>query len=241
MSDTLNCPSCLAAMTSRVFERRYGPPITIDLCQGCQGIWFDNQELLQLTPGATLELLGLIAGVESQARVQLAVRLGCPRCTHRLTEVHDLQRTTRFSYFRCPEAHGRFLTYYQFLRAKNFVRSLAVTEVDELRKHIRQVNCSNCGAPVDIERGAACGYCRTPIAILDPDQVRKAVAELRTADQEEKTIAPDWPLRVMMERVRAERVFAEAGENPDGFRQALRADSTDLLATGLQVLKGLLG
>jgi hypothetical protein len=53
----------------------------------------------------------------------------------------------------------------------------------ELRQHISQINCANCGAAVDIERDAICGFCRTPVAIVDPDQVRKVLEQQRQAEQ----------------------------------------------------------
>jgi hypothetical protein len=227
-------------MTARAFERRYGQPITLDICQACQVIWFDDQELLQLTPGATLKLLASIVETQAGARRPLAARLSCPRCGRRLTEVMDQQRNTRFSYFRCPGEHGRLLTFYQFLRAKDFVRSLGVAEVEELKQRIRQVNCANCGAPVDIERGSACAHCATPIAIIDPDQVRKAVASLQRAEAGRTTIDPAWPLRVAAERARAERAFAdsESGRGVSGI--AGEVNGVDLIASGLRALRALL-
>jgi DNA-directed RNA polymerase subunit RPC12/RpoP len=225
-------------MLPRAFERRYGQPITLDFCQPCQVIWFDDQELLQLTPGATLDLLSSIVEKQGGARPPLAERLVCPRCGRRLVEVMDQQRNTRFSYFRCA-VHGRLLTFFQFLRAKNFVRSLGAAEVADLKQRVRQVNCSNCGAPVDIDRGSACAHCRTPIAIIDPDQVRKAVAEMREAEAG-RAIDPTWPLRVAAERERAEAAFAAAGSHSHlaGIHGA--PDGLDLIAVGLRVLRGLL-
>ncbi len=238
----MNCPNCHAGMRTRSFEQMYGRSEELDICHACQAIWFDKQELLQLSPGATLDLLSAIAESENAARLPIAPRLFCPRCGMSLVEVNDMQRTTRFSYFRCPAGHGRFLTFFQFLRAKNFVRSLATAEVRELRKHIRQVNCSNCGAPVDIERDLACQHCRTPVAIIDPDQVNKAVATLRAAKTRQETVDPSWPLAVAIERVRADRAFAEA-EVQSGRADAaslLHEDVTDLIATGLRALRAVI-
>ena len=154
-------------------------------------------------------------------------------------ETSDLQRNTRFTFFRCPHAHGRFLTYYQFLRAKNFVRTLNAREMAELRTRVRQVNCSNCGAPVDVEHGVACAFCRTPVAILDPDQVRRALEELAS---EARRRPPDatLPLSLLMERVRAERAFAEATED-GALNVLLSGHPTDLVGAGLRVVARLLG
>jgi hypothetical protein len=197
-------------MEAPSFERMYGRRLTIDVCHHCQCLWFDDQEFLQMTPGATLQLVASVAEDRSVTRQPWAAAPRCPRCSRALAETHDLQRNTRFSYYRCPDGHGRFITYYQFLRAKNFVRPLSDEEVRELRARIQQINCANCGAPVDVERNAVCGHCRSPLAIVDPDQVRKTIQELKTAAEEKTGVDATLPLSLAMERLRAERVFADS-------------------------------
>jgi hypothetical protein len=197
-------------MEAPSFERMYGRRLTIDVCHHCQCLWFDDQEFLQMTPGATLQLVASVAEDRSLTRQPWASPPRCPRCSRALAETHDLQRNTRFSYYRCPDGHGRFITYYQFLRAKNFVRPLSDEEVRELRARIQQINCANCGAPVDVERNAVCGHCRSPLAIIDPDQVRKTIQDLKTAAEEKTGVDATLPLSLAMERLRAERVFADS-------------------------------
>jgi hypothetical protein len=197
-------------MEAPSFERMYGRRLTIDVCHHCQCLWFDDQEFLQMTPGATLQLVASVAEDRSVTRQPWALAPRCLRCSRALAETHDIQRNTRFSYYRCPEGHGRFITYYQFLRAKNFVRPLSEEEVRELRARIQQINCANCGAPVDVERNAVCGHCRSPLAIIDPDQVRKTIQELKAAAEEKKGVDATLPVSLAMERLRAERAFADA-------------------------------
>jgi Zn-finger nucleic acid-binding protein len=234
----MNCPNCLAAMVERSLERNYGPPIVIDLCDTCQGFWFDDQEILQLSPSATLELFRHVQQGASATRQPLGRRLACPRCRTALREAQDMQRNTRFWYFKCPQGHGRYLPYFQFLRAKNFVRALTAKEIDELRRHVRQVNCTNCGGPIDVGRDVACGFCRTPVSVLDPDQVGKAVAQLQKAEQGRQQIDPAWPLLVEAERRRAELAFAETAEGR--ALATLGRDATpDLVSLGLRALASL--
>lgn len=210
-------------MEAPSFERRYGKRLTLDVCHRCQSLWFDDQEFLQMTPGATLELVASVARDQSLTRQPKASAPRCPRCSHQLSETHDIQRNTRFTYHRCPQGHGRFITYYQFLRAKNFVRPLSEEEVRELRSRIRQINCANCGAPVNVERNAVCAFCRSPLAIIDPDQVRNTIAELKEASEEKKGVDATLPVSLAMERLRAERAFADA---PGSTR---RPNAVDLL------------
>ena len=197
-------------MEAPSFERRYGRRLTIDVCHHCQCLWFDDQEFLQMTPGATLQLVASVAEDKGTTRQRWTAAPKCPRCSCALAETHDIQRNTRFTYYRCPEGHGRFITYYQFLRAKDFVRPLGEEEVRELRDHIQQINCANCGAPVNVERNAVCGFCRTPLAIIDPDQVRKTIAQLTEAAEGKKGVDPTLPVSLAMERLRAERAFADS-------------------------------
>lgn len=197
-------------MDSPSFDRHYGRHLTLDVCRACQGLWFDDQELLQLTPAATLQLLAKLAEDRREERRRWSEKPKCPRCARVLVDTHDLQRNTRFTYARCPAGHGRFLTFYQFLRAKNFVRPLGEEEIKDLRAHIQQINCANCGAPVDVERGAMCAFCHTPLAIIDPDQMRSTLAELNAAAAGKSGVDPALPISLAMERLRAERAFSDA-------------------------------
>jgi hypothetical protein len=214
-------------MDRRSFDRLYGRSLALDICHACQVIWFDDQELLQLAPRATLELLAAIAKEQDAPRTALVATLSCPRCATPLEQTHDLQRATRFTYFRCPSGHGRILTYYQFLRARSFVRALNGDEISELRRRIKQVNCANCGAPIDLGLDAACSFCRTPVAMLDPDQMQKAVAQLKETAEAKSRVDPLLPLALAKERAAAEAAFAAS-------------DPPDLLAEGLRALRALL-
>jgi hypothetical protein len=242
----MNCPNCRAPMAPHLAERRYGQgTIAVDLCRRCLGIWFDDKELLQLSPAAAIQLLGELAKEDACRRTPLDPSLVCPRCVALLVETHDRQRNTRFWYHRCPTGHGLFMTSYQFLRAKDFVRPLSNEEMAELREHIRQVNCGNCGAPVDLERDAICGFCRTPVAIVDPDQVRRVLEEQRRSAQARAEGGPDptLPLTMALDRLRAERAWADtsASAGRTAWLGLLVGDAADPIAGGLRLLSSLLG
>mgnify|MGYP001206789484 CR=1 FL=1 len=228
-------------MDAPTFERLYGRRLTLDVCRQCQGIWFDAQELLQMTPGATLQLLAELAVDRGGARQPWTGAPRCPRCARPLVETHDVQRNTRFTYARCPEGHGRFLTFYQFLRAKNLVRPPSDDEMRRLRAHIRQINCANCGAPVDVERNAACAFCHAPLAIVDPEEIRKTIAELAAAAEEKKGVDPALPVSLAMEQLRAARAFAEraGSRRRPSARDLLFGDSSDSVAGFVRLLSRL--
>ena len=67
----------------------------------------------------------------------------CPRCGAPLSLTHDVQRSTRFVYYRCEFGHGRLTAFYQFLREKNFVRNLKAREVARLRADIKQLRAND--------------------------------------------------------------------------------------------------
>ena len=165
--------------------------VTVDLCVLCQALWFDAFESVQLTPGATLALFDTIRKAPPASGRGLPSRLPCPRCTQSLVVTHDLQHTTRFTYYRCVYGHGRFTPFVQFLREKDFIRPLSPAELARVRAVIRIVRCSSCGAPIDLEKDAACPYCRAPIAILDADAVNATVRALETAETRRTTVDVD--------------------------------------------------
>ena len=78
--------------------------------------------------------------------------------------------------------------FLQFLLEKNFIRPVSGEELAALKAKVRTIQCSNCGAPVDLQNSIACAYCHTPISILDPDAVTKAVGALATAEANRKSV-----------------------------------------------------
>jgi endogenous inhibitor of DNA gyrase (YacG/DUF329 family) len=184
------CPSCGEAMQREAYERKTVGRIELDLCFGCQAIWFDQYESAGLTPGAVMKLFEEIHERREARARPLADVCRCPVCRRTLQLTQDIERTNRISYYRCPESHGRLTTFYQFLREKNFVRSLSVAEIEKLKVVVTQVRCSSCGAPVNLERDAQCPFCRAPIAILDADAVKRVLAELSDDEQRRRAANP---------------------------------------------------
>jgi DNA-directed RNA polymerase subunit RPC12/RpoP len=170
------------------FERHDAGRVQLDLCFACQVIWFDAFESQQLAPRGVLEVFTALHENRAPARNTLPAILSCPRCQARLDLTHDLQHTTKFSYFRCSFAHGRLTPFFQFLLEKNFVRPITGAELEELKAKVQTVQCSNCGAPLDLAQDTACKYCGSPISILDPDAVTKTVHELAASQQRLQTI-----------------------------------------------------
>jgi DNA-directed RNA polymerase subunit RPC12/RpoP len=224
-------------MTAMDLEGHAGAKVAIDVCSGCQAIWFDKFEDLQLSPGSTLKLFTLI-GEQSAARRSMALSavLRCPRCTSRLLPTHDRQRDTPFQYWRCDHQHGRLIGFFDFLREKNFIRPLSPQQLAELRQNIQTVNCSNCGAPIDLSAHSTCTHCGSPISMLDMKQAQEMVSQLRQA-AEPHAVDPTLPLELARVRREVEASFGSLGTGADFWQDA---SSSGLVEAGLgAVLKWL--
>jgi hypothetical protein len=220
-------------MTERVLHGHLGTQVTIDLCLPCQAFWFDGRESLQLSPGSTLQLFETIGEQATAARQPLSEASRCPRCSVPLKLVSDLQRNTRFQYRQCPNRHGRFITFYDFLREKHFVRPLSRAQVEELRQHVQMVNCSNCGASVDLATGSACRHCGSALSMLDMRQAEALVTQLQQATQPREQVDPALPMRLARARRETEAAFSAFEHEKTWFDDAR---SVGLVGAGLSAI-----
>ena len=221
-------------MVKQRFERLHHGEVILDLCFHCHGIWFDEFESAQLTPGAIISLFEAIHAHRDDQRLPLREPLACPRCGDRLLQGLDLARPGgKFTYHRCLQGHGRFTTFAQFMIEKGFVRQLTAPEIDRLAARIGTVRCTGCGAPVDIRRDHACGHCKAPIAILDPEAVEQALARYRQAEVK-RTAPPDVDLLadaiLMREKERLRRQRDRKQDSLDTL------DVGDLIVSGAELV-----
>jgi Zn-finger nucleic acid-binding protein len=169
------CPNCRNEMQSENLERHDHGLARVDLCFACGGLWFDHLVSAQLAPAAVISLFKEIYAHRDDVRQPLSARMNCPHCRGVLALSYDLGKAGRFSYFTCPKGHGRYTPFFQFLREKQFVRSLTPVELQQVRAQVRQIRCSECGAPVDLEHQNQCSFCHAPVSFLDSEAVEKAV------------------------------------------------------------------
>jgi DNA-directed RNA polymerase subunit RPC12/RpoP len=161
----------------------HGANIEIDLCFACHVLWFDKRESIHLAPRGTLDLFRVLHEHGDEPRHSLRDRQTCPRCRRRLSLERDIGKGGRFSYYACPARDGRLTPFSEFLKEKQFVRALSPAEEQRVRAEVRNVQCSSCGAPVDVVKGFQCQHCGSPIAVLDADAVAKAMRDLAAADE----------------------------------------------------------
>jgi hypothetical protein len=209
----MNCPSCHSEMVTMTLEGHQGKSVAIDRCTPCQAFWFDKFESLQLSPAATLGLLQLIGEQKPTGPVSLAKEIPCPRCETPLRPTQDMQRNTRFNYFRCSHGHGRFIRFFEFLREKDFIRPLSPKQIAELRKRVRSVNCANCGAPVDLDVGAACNHCSSPLSMLDMEQPQRLIEQLKAAAAS-KPVDPTLPFELLKAKRHMDHLYGDVQSDP---------------------------
>jgi uncharacterized protein YbaR (Trm112 family) len=186
-----------------------------------------------LSPASTLMLFRLIGDRTARPAPTAAELAKCPRCHGRLRLTRDLQRNTRFEYLTCPHGHGRLTTFLEFLKEKQFVRALTPPQLAELRATVQTVNCSNCGAAVNLATSSACRHCGSPLSILDLSQAQALVEQLQNADRRGQPVDPALPLNLERARRQTEAAFAGL------VRDASFLDdiaSTDLVSAGLHAL-----
>ena len=205
-------------------------PIEISACSPCNLFWFDKSESIRLTPRSVLEVFQYI-GRAGKASNALAAQFACPICATALALTQDLQRTTRFTYWRCRNDHGQLITFHHFLREKNFIRSPTSAELARLRATVRQVACSQCGAPVDLANESACTHCGAPVALIDPDSVAKALREL-AAGTSSPAPADPAAMRVRLDDAQIDAIFELARTRRDD-------GNDDLVAIGASAIGAL--
>jgi len=193
-------------MTTMTMDAHLSALVGVDLCASCHGFWFDKYESLKLSAGSTLKLIKLIGEHTAAGKPQPSSKPQCPRCAVPLVLTNDMQRSTRFRYFRCQKGHGRFIGYFDFLREKNFIRALSQEQIRELRRNVQILNCSNCAAPIDLTKTSACEHCGSPLSMLDMSQPQELLKELEQAAQP-KPISPSLPYDLAMAKRDMERMF----------------------------------
>jgi endogenous inhibitor of DNA gyrase (YacG/DUF329 family) len=219
-------------MTAMTLEARMGGQVAIDICAACQAFWFDHFESLKLSPGSTLKLMKFIGEHPSSAKPSLPAAMQCPRCATTLKLAHDLQGNMPFTYWRCATDDGHFIAFLEFLKEKNFIHRLTPAQIQELRQNVQFVNCSSCGASINLETDSACPYCHAPITMLDMKQPQQMLEQLKQAAAPQP-IDPALPLKLASAKLELETSLADHDRGPEWWSDA---GSSGLVQAGLNVV-----
>jgi Zn-finger nucleic acid-binding protein len=227
---SVNCSNCASPMTDWSLGSRMGAEVTVEVCPPCQAFWFDQHKNLQLSPGSTLKLMKYIGEHSSSTKPALAAKLLCPRCQAALTLAHDIARNVHFTYWQCPNQHGHFISFFEFLKEKNFIHPLSPTEIQQLRENIHTVNCASRGASIDLQTNSACTYCHSAISILDLKEQQRMLEQLKQA-AEPKPVDPALPFQLAMIKEQTSALFPLHDDE-----WWVDARSGDLLQAGLNAV-----
>lgn len=241
----VNCPSCREPMQVEVFPREHHGEITLDLCYRCHVIWFDQYESAALTPAGVMTLFRKLHEHRDEQQRPLASAIGCVRCKSTLAPTQDYTRGGRIHYHRCPSGHGRLTAFVQFLREKQFIRSLTPAEITQLKTQVKQVKCSSCGGPIDLVNESACGYCKSPISVLDADAVEKTLLKLDQLEAERGKVNGEKLAALQREdEVRRKMLARMSGREgywaPPSAESRSAIDTADLVVGGIGILLALL-
>jgi len=229
---SMQCPGCNAEMTPMTLDARLGGQVNIDVCTTCQAFWFDHFESLKLSPGSTLKLMKFIGEHSSPQKPSLPDPLRCPRCATVLHLSHDMQGNMPFTYWRCGSDDGHFITFFEFLKEKKFIQPLSHEQIEELRKNIQSVNCSHCGASINLASNYSCPYCHAAISMLDMKQPQHLLDQLQKA-AEPKPIDPALPLKLASAKLQLETSLADHDRTPQWWNDTA---SYGLVQAGLNAL-----
>ena len=126
-------------MQEQTLDGHHGRPVAIDLCHALPVVLVRRAR----EPGADSRAprwrsSGSLASSIGQAAAFRTPTWPSARAARaRLRATHDMQRTTRFEYLRCPNGHGRLTTFFDFLREKDFIRPLTPQQIAELRQNVQ--------------------------------------------------------------------------------------------------------
>lgn len=97
----MKCPKCGGELR----ELELPESVTIDMCRGCKGIWYDKGEV-----GFQQELERDIPELEKVKKAKRATQSDCPRCGAG-TKLEEMKYSTKGDLLidRCPKCEGIFL------------------------------------------------------------------------------------------------------------------------------------
>lgn len=222
-------------MTDWTLGSKLGAQLTTDVCTPCQAFWFDQHTDLQLSPASTLQLMKYIGEHSSSSKPTFSQVLRCPRCTAALTLAHNMTRNVRFVYWVCPNQHGHFMSFFEFLKEKSFIRPLSPAEIQHLRESVQTVKCSSCGASIDLANSSVCPFCHSPVSMLDLKEQQRMLAELKEA-AEPKPVDPTIPLKLAIAKSDVSSLFQD--HDAQWWQDA---GSGDLVQAGLNAVARWLG
>ncbi|HEY4958163.1 MAG TPA: hypothetical protein VII31_10145, partial [Caldimonas sp.] len=170
----LACGNCRQPMQRLTLAGHYGHTVDLDMCRGCDLVWFDDTETSQLSGTSLLELIGAMASSHDLPHGLLGADARCPRCAGTLQIVHNQSRWGHSSQLQCLRRHGAYQSFAQFLEEKGLLRPMSRIDRAKLLQDRGRIECVNCGGEVgkDDER---CPFCHSVPSLLDVARLARAL------------------------------------------------------------------
>lgn len=173
-AQALGCSNCGAPLRPLRLAGHYGSSVEIDLCAPCHLVWFDVVESARLAGPGLLTLIGEMAAAQALAHQPLRPDLSCPHCRTAVRTVHNRTRWGRSLQLECPQRHGAWQSFGQFLNEKGFLRPMSSADRTRALQAPAGLHCVNCGGVL----GAAdsnCPWCESVPALVDVARLAQAL------------------------------------------------------------------
>ena len=178
----LSCSNCGAPLRPLRLAGHYGSVVEIELCAPCHLVWFDVVESARLAGPGLLALIGEMAAAQTLAHQPLRPDLACPHCGTAVRTVHNRTRWGQSLQLECPQRHGAWQSFAQFLNEKGLLRPMNSADRARAVQDAAGLLCVNCGGAV----GAGdvnCPWCESVPALVDVARLARALdPEGATAD-----------------------------------------------------------
>lgn len=170
----LACSNCGQAMRLLQLPGHYGKTVELDLCAGCHLVWFDLVEAAGLPGPALLTLVAEMAAAQTLAHTPLQADLACPRCRGAVRTVHNPSRWGHSLQLECPQRHGAWQTFAQFLQQRGLVRPMSSADRNRALQRDGALHCVNCGGAVGAA-DTACPWCTSVPSVVDVARLAQAL------------------------------------------------------------------
>lgn len=173
----LHCPDCVRPMRTLTLTGHYQRTVTIDVCESCTLIWFDQLESVELAGPGVADLVDLIhQAVRAEAPLApLPSSIACPVCAAPTHSAFNMTRFGRTAELKCPQGHGYFQTFVLYLAEKGYIRPISWADIGQLADSRRRLFCAGCGAVLDDRPYLRCPYCQSEVGVLDPARLAAAI------------------------------------------------------------------
>lgn len=168
------CRNCGTTLQRLSLAGHYGRQVEIDLCSPCHLVWFDGIEQAQLSGPGLLTLVGAMAAAHGVAHRTLQPGLRCLHCASAVHEVHNQTRWGKSLQLECPQHHGAWQTFGQFLDQRGLLHPLSSADRARALAHADGLRCVNCGGVISAS-DTRCPWCEATPALVDVARLARSL------------------------------------------------------------------